>query len=156
MNAPGHRKGSGNTVVLDFWSTHRFLFVHFSLLVVLLFQIFTLFWTLNLKHFDTLQDTHWSIVKGSTHTHMHTHTHTIAICTNLIEHRISLFLRFARKPDPHGGEGCQSLTHQLSLLLFTPQVYQWITLQMHTHTHTHTHTLNTVQSYHNCTPLHLD
>ena len=117
MTAPGHRGGSGNTVVLDFWPTHQFLFVHFSLLVMLLCHMFTLFWPLNLKHFDTHQDTQWGIVKGSTH------THTIAICTNLIEHRISLLLRFARKPDPHGSEGCQSLTHQLSLLLFTPQVY---------------------------------
>lgn len=49
--------------------------------------------------------------------------------TNLIQHSFGLFFSFPRVPDPHGSEGCQGLTHQLGLLLFTPQVNQRITLK---------------------------
>lgn len=61
---------------------------------------------------------------------MHTDTRE-KMRAHLVQHGLGLFFSFAWKSDPHGSECSQSLTHQLSLLLFTPQVYQWITLHEH-------------------------
>lgn len=96
------QRGSGNTASLDSRSTLLRVVFHFIFLTRKI--TFWLFCEL-FSHFAQW----WSL-------------------THLVQHTLGLLFSFTRKPNPHGGEHCQGLTHQLCLLLFTPQIYQRIAL----------------------------